>query len=68
MPVGPSGTEADRRRWGGLRRAAHVDTPPGLSVDDAAYLALALELEGDVATRDHALARAAGAEGLVVID
>lgn len=37
-----------------------------LTVYDAAYLQLALELEGELATSDKALARAARAEGLTV--
>ena len=40
----------------------------GLTVYDAAYLHLALELEAELATSDRALARAARAEGLVVHD
>jgi predicted nucleic acid-binding protein len=40
----------------------------GLSVYDAAYLSLAVELDGELATNDRALAHAARAEGVEVID
>jgi predicted nucleic acid-binding protein len=63
-----AGVEVVDRGPIGLVDAIELAAGHGLSVYDAAYLALALELEGDLATRDHALARAAGAEGLVVID
>ncbi len=63
-----AGVEVVDRGLIGLVDAIELAAGHGLSVYDAAYLALALELEGDLATRDHALARAAGAEGLVVID
>jgi predicted nucleic acid-binding protein len=63
-----AGVEVVDRGLIGLVDAIELAAVHGLSVYDAACLALALELEGDLATRDHALARAAGAEGLVVID
>jgi predicted nucleic acid-binding protein len=40
----------------------------GLTVHDAAYLHLALELDAELATNDKALAKAARAEGVVVHD
>jgi len=39
-----------------------------LTVYDALYLALAMDIEGDLATRDRALVTAARAEGVTVID
>jgi predicted nucleic acid-binding protein len=62
-----AGVEVADRGLIGLADAIELAAGHSLSVSDAAYLALALELEGELATRDHALARAAGAEGLVVI-
>jgi len=40
----------------------------GLTVYDAAYVQLALELDAELATQDKAMARAARAEGVVVHD
>jgi predicted nucleic acid-binding protein len=39
----------------------------GLTVYDASYLALAIDLDGELATNDRALARAAESEGVTVI-
>lgn len=62
-----AGVEVVDRGLIGLVDAIDLAAGHGLSVYDAAYLALAVELEADLATRDRSLAGAAEAEGLVVI-
>lgn len=62
-----AGVEVVDRGLIGLVDAIDLAAGHGISVYDAAYLALAVELEADLATRDRSLAGAAEAEGLVVI-
>ena len=63
-----AGVDVIDRGFVGLFDAIELAARHHLSVYDASYLALALELEGDLATVDRALAAAARAEGLEVID
>jgi predicted nucleic acid-binding protein len=51
----------------GIRGAVRLADQHGLSVYDAAYLELAIDVDGELATLDRALARAAAAEGVDVI-
>ena len=52
----------------GLVESVEYASRHGLTVYDAAYLAMAVQLDGELATRDKALARAARQEGVEVID
>jgi predicted nucleic acid-binding protein len=52
----------------GLAEAVELAERHRLTVYDAAYLALALDLDGELATTDRALATAGRAEGIEVID
>lgn len=52
----------------GLFDAIELADRHDLTAYDAAYLQLALELDGELATLDRALARAARTEGLSVVD
>jgi predicted nucleic acid-binding protein len=51
----------------GIFDAIELAARHGLTVYDAAYLALALDIDAELATQDHALERAAREEGLTVI-
>jgi predicted nucleic acid-binding protein len=51
----------------GLLEAIVLADRHGLTVYDALYLQLAIEVEAELATLDHALARAAEAEGVAVV-
>lgn len=61
-----SGLETADRGLAGIADALEIAHRHGLSVYDAAYLQLAIDVEGELATLDGALARAAAAEGLEV--
>jgi predicted nucleic acid-binding protein len=52
----------------GLADAVELAARHRLTVYDATYLALAMELEGELATTDRALAAAARAEGIAVTE
>ena len=63
-----AGVDVVDRGMMGLMDAVEVAARHGLSVYDAAYLSMAMDLEAELATRDRVLARAARAEGVEVID
>jgi predicted nucleic acid-binding protein len=62
-----TGVELVDRGFEGLYDSIELAARHGLTVYDAAYLQLVLEVEGELATCDRALARAARAEGVTVI-
>jgi predicted nucleic acid-binding protein len=62
-----AGIDAVDRGLHGLIEAVDLADRHGLSVYDALYLQLALDIEGDLATLDRALQRAAAAENLTVV-
>lgn len=57
-----SGLEVADRGPAGIRAAVDLADRHGLTVYDASYLWLAIDVDGDLATRDRALIRAAEAE------
>ena len=59
-----SGLEIVDRSWLGGRASLDLAERHGLTVYDAAYLWLAIDVDGELATRDLALIRAAQAEGV----
>jgi predicted nucleic acid-binding protein len=59
-----AGLEAAGRGPIGARAATDLAARHGLTVYDAAYLWLAVDIDGELATRDAALRRAATAEGI----
>lgn len=61
-----AGLDTADRGYGGLVTAVELADRHGLSAYDAAYLALALEIDAELATFDRDLARAAEAEGVVL--
>jgi len=63
-----AGVDVIDRGMVGIYDSLEVAARHGLSVYDAAYLSLAVELDGELATNDRALANAARAEGVEVID
>ena len=62
-----AGVDLIDRGFVGLFEAVELAARHGLSVYDASYLALAVDLEGELATLDRALAAAARAEGVAVV-
>jgi predicted nucleic acid-binding protein len=62
-----AGVDLIDRGFVGLYEAVELASRHGLSVYDASYLALAVDLDGELATLDRALAAAAAAEGVAVI-
>jgi predicted nucleic acid-binding protein len=62
-----AGVDLIDRGFVGLFEAVELAARHGLSVYDASYLALAVDLEGELATLDRALAMAATAEGIAVV-
>lgn len=62
-----AGVQVADRGLAGTLDAIELAARHGLTVYDAAYLALALDVDAELATIDHALANAARAEGLAVI-
>ena len=62
-----AGVELDDRGLDGLFDSVELAARHGLTVYDAAYLQRVLDVEGELATCDRALARAARAEGVTVI-
>jgi len=62
-----SGVDVADRGWPGVLRATELAGKHGLTVYDAMYLQLALDVEAPLATIDRALAAAARAEGIEVI-
>lgn len=63
-----SGVDVADRGWHGLVDSIQLATRHGLTVYDAMYLQLALDIDAPLATLDRALAAAARAEGIEVID
>ena len=61
------GIEPTDRGRAGLAGSMQLARRHGLTVYDAAYLDLALDVDGSLATRDRELAAAAEAEGVEVI-
>ncbi len=61
-----AGLETGDRGAQGAREATDLAARHGLTVYDAAYLWLAIEVDGELATRDVALARAAAAAGVTL--
>ena len=61
-----AGVEAADRGMAGLVDTIGLARKHGLTTYDAAYLQLALDVEGELGTFDKALARAAATEGVVV--
>ena len=59
-----SGIDVADRGPAGVRMAMNLAVRHGLSVYDATYLWLAIDVDGELATFDRALARAAVAEGV----
>ena len=59
-----SGIDVADRGPAGVRMAMNLAERHGLSVYDATYLWLAIDVDGELATFDKALARAAVAEGV----
>jgi predicted nucleic acid-binding protein len=62
-----TGLEETTRGPIGLRQSIGLAERHGLTVYDAAYLDLAIDVDGELATLDRALAKAAAAEGVSVI-
>lgn len=62
-----AGLDVADRGLVGVFDAIELAARHGLTVYDAAYLALALEVDGELATTDRALAAAALAEGVSVL-
>lgn len=63
-----SGVDVADRDWPGILHAVELAERHRLTVYDAVYLQLALAIEAPLATLDRALAAAARAEGIEVID
>lgn len=63
-----SGVDVTDRGWHGLLEAVDLAAKHHLTVYDALYLQLALDIEAPLATLDRQLAAAARAEGIEVID
>lgn len=61
------GIETADRGLDGLRAAVGLADRHQLSVYDAAYLWLAIDVDGELATLDRQLARAAAAEGVPLV-
>ena len=56
--------EVADRGWSGLERSIDLADRHGLTVYDAVYLELAIDVDGELATLDRELAAAATAEGV----
>lgn len=63
-----SGVDVADRGWQGVLESIRLAMMHGLTVYDATYLQLALDIDAPLATLDLALAAAARAEGIEVID
>lgn len=63
-----AGLETADRGPEGVRAALELARAHGLTVYDALYLALAIDIDGELATRDRALARAANAEDVPLFE
>jgi predicted nucleic acid-binding protein len=59
-----SGLDTVDRGYGGVLTMIDLATRHGLTAYDASYLALAIEIDAELATFDRELARAAEAEGV----
>jgi predicted nucleic acid-binding protein len=66
--IARSGVDVTDRGWHGLMQAVDLATKHRLTVYDALYLQLAIDIEAPLATLDRALAAAARDEGVEVID
>lgn len=62
-----TGIEIADRGPRGIESAIHLASEHGLTVYDAAYLDLAMEIDADLATRDGDLRAAATAEGVQLV-
>lgn len=62
------GLEVADRGWPGVERSIELADRHGLSVYDASYLELAIDVDGELATNDGVLRRAAAAEGVPLAD
>jgi predicted nucleic acid-binding protein len=62
-----AGVDVADRGLVGIADAIELADTHRLSVYDAAYLSLAMDVDGELATNDRALAKAARAEGVPVI-
>ena len=60
------GLEVGDRGWLGLLRSVELADRHGLSVYDAAYLDLAIDVDGELATLDQPLRAAAESEGVAL--
>lgn len=63
-----AGVETADRGPDGVEHAIDLAAHHGLTVYDATYLALAIDVDAELATRDHALARAASAEDVLLAE
>lgn len=61
-----AGLETADRGARGARAATDLAARHGLTAYDAAYLWLAIDVDGELATRDRALIKAAAAEGVAL--
>lgn len=61
-----SGISTADRGAAGVRASVELAAEHGLTVYDASYLWLAIDIDGELATRDKALIRAARAEGVAL--
>lgn len=66
--IARSGVDIADRGWHGLLHAMEIAHRHGLTVYDALYLQLAIDIDAPLATLDRRLAAAARAEGIEVID
>jgi predicted nucleic acid-binding protein len=62
------GLEVADRGFSGLERSIELADRHGLTVYDAAYLELAIDVDAELATDDRDLRRAAQAEGIVLAE
>lgn len=62
------GLEVADRGWRGLEDSIRLADRHGLTAYDAAYLALAVDVDGELATLDRALRKAAVAESVALVD
>jgi len=63
-----AGVDITDRGLSGIFDALELADRHGLTLYDAAYLSLVLDVDGELATQDRALSAAARAEGVPVID
>jgi predicted nucleic acid-binding protein len=61
------GLEIADRGWAGIERSIELAQRHGLTVYDASYLDLAIDVDAELATLDRQLAAAAAAEGVPLV-